>query len=374
MGIADQKELKMLEKAADEFARKSLAALRDENDGHPFGQLDTAALEAAYDLGFFHSLLPESAGGAGQGMQAFCLLLDAVSRTDATVAAALFVQAAAHEIMLASGTFEPLAAIAASETLQDFLIAFPVFNDPDEIRDWASAAKCEGRYFLSGDIAHVVLGNIAQRGIVPALLPGGAAYSFFLINLSDPGVVKSDPLNTLGLRGCPAVDIRLSNVSAEIIGEPGNGKPYFDAMADRLHVAAAAISLGIMKGTFKAALAYCRGREQGGRKIVDWSQVRMMLADMAVAIETADLAVAGASAAVDCKASGWRRKSIATAVYVHQAAGTVTTDGIQVLGGVGYMQDFGQEKRFRDAQHVQSLLGLAPLKRLRCFDMIKNID
>jgi alkylation response protein AidB-like acyl-CoA dehydrogenase len=42
-----------------------------------------------------------------------------------------------------------------------------------------------------------------------------------------------------------------------------------------------------------------------------------------------------------------------------------TTDGIQVLGGVGYMKDFGQEKRFRDARHIQLLLGSAPMKKIR---------
>ncbi|MFH2066122.1 MAG: transposase [Pseudomonadota bacterium] len=41
-----------------------------------------------------------------------------------------------------------------------------------------------------------------------------------------------------------------------------------------------------------------------------------------------------------------------------------TADGIQVMGGAGYMKDFGQEKRFRDARHVQSLLGMAPMKKI----------
>ncbi|MBI5896521.1 MAG: acyl-CoA dehydrogenase, partial [Desulfobacterales bacterium] len=43
----------------------------------------------------------------------------------------------------------------------------------------------------------------------------------------------------------------------------------------------------------------------------------------------------------------------------------VTTDGIQVMGGVGYMKDFGQEKRFRDAKHTQALLGIAPAKKIK---------
>jgi alkylation response protein AidB-like acyl-CoA dehydrogenase len=40
------------------------------------------------------------------------------------------------------------------------------------------------------------------------------------------------------------------------------------------------------------------------------------------------------------------------------------------LGGVGYMQDFGQEKRFRDAKHIQACFGLTPLKRIRLLRQI----
>ena len=42
----------------------------------------------------------------------------------------------------------------------------------------------------------------------------------------------------------------------------------------------------------------------------------------------------------------------------------MTEDGIQVLGGNGYMEDYGQEKRFRDARQAQTLLGLVPRRKL----------
>jgi alkylation response protein AidB-like acyl-CoA dehydrogenase len=47
-----------------------------------------------------------------------------------------------------------------------------------------------------------------------------------------------------------------------------------------------------------------------------------------------------------------------------ELAGKLTTDGVQVLGDNGYMKDYGQENRFRDAKHLQAFLGLAPLRKL----------
>ena len=46
-------------------------------------------------------------------------------------------------------------------------------------------------------------------------------------------------------------------------------------------------------------------------------------------------------------------------------AADATTDGIQLLGGYGYMKDYGQEKRFRDAKQIQVLMGLNPMLRLK---------
>jgi alkylation response protein AidB-like acyl-CoA dehydrogenase len=47
-----------------------------------------------------------------------------------------------------------------------------------------------------------------------------------------------------------------------------------------------------------------------------------------------------------------------------------TVDGVQLLGGSGYMKDFGQEKRMRDAKQVQCLLGMAPVRKMDFIDQI----
>jgi alkylation response protein AidB-like acyl-CoA dehydrogenase len=120
----------------------------------------------------------------------------------------------------------------------------------------------------------------------------------------------------------------------------------------------------VMRGSFITALDYTRQRMQGGREVVNWSQVRMMLADMAIRIKCADLIVEAASASVDEAGDGWRQASRAAALHVCPIACDVTNEGIQTLGGNGYMHEYGQEKRFRDAQQIQLLLGMPPLRKL----------
>ncbi len=372
MIASNDKALKMLEKATTEFSRKELAPDREENDKYPFGPFFDTVLNKAYELDFFHTLLPEELNGVGQGVSAFCVILDNICREDSSLAGIIFTNSAAQEIMLSAKSLDALKKNAGVDKVQDFLIAFPVFNNPSEIDHLADAKKVNGNYILSGSVEYVSLGNIASQGLIPAKIQGKEGISFFLIDLSDKNVDKSSPIHSLGLHACPAVDLEIKNVKGVLIGKEGAGNTYFEEMSDKMHVAAAAMSLGIMKGSFKEALEYSQKRFQGGREIIHWSEIKMILATMAIKINNADMTIARACGAIDKKESKWALCSRAAAAHIQEMACDLTTDGIQVLGGVGYMKDFGQEKRFRDAKHVQSLLGIAPMKKIKYIEKMIN--
>lgn len=97
----------------------------------------------------------------------------------------------------------------------------------------------------------------------------------------------------------------------------------------------------------------------------------MILANMAIKSMTAELCVTQTCKAIDENLKDWGRISIASALHVHELACELVNDGVQVLGGNGYMKDYGQEKRYRDARQVQALLGSVPLKKLA---LIKEIS
>jgi len=209
-----------------------------------------------------------------------------------------------------------------------------------------------------------VLGGLARHVLVPGVMEGEKDFSYFLVETNGPGVKAGPPVFSLGLHACPAVDIQFTDARGELAGNLGQGAAYLDAASDEMAVASAAMSLGIMQGAFKYGRDYARKRFQGGRQIIGWSEVRMMLANMAAQAKVAQLALSRACQAVDDKEARWREASRATCLWVQEMACAVATDGIQVLGGVGYMKDYPQEKRFRDAKHAQALLGIAPMRKL----------
>lgn len=364
-------DLKPFEDMATTFATKELAPNREENDRYPFGEFFNNVLDKAYEVGFLGITLPEDIDGIGQGISALCVILDNICQVDASLGGIILANAIAQEIMLSANSKDLLGKVTSSASnARDLLIAFPAFNNPSEIKNMANAKKDKDKYMLSGKIEYLVLGGIADHGLIPARIQGQDSYSFFLINLSDKGMKISEPIFSLGLHACPAVDITLNDVEGKLVGEEDRGSTYFEEVSDKMHVAAAAMSTGIMKGSFNEALAYSQERFQGGWEIINWSEVRMMLANMAVKIKVADMTVTQACRAVENEESDWAFCSRAAAIHIQDMACELTTDGIQLLGGNGYMKDYGQEERFRDAKQVQALLGLTPMKKIRYINRI----
>jgi alkylation response protein AidB-like acyl-CoA dehydrogenase len=367
----NDKELKLLDRTAREFARKELAVAREENDRFPHGPFFKSVLEKAFDLDFFHSILPEAHGGIGQGISSLCILLENICREDASLGGIMLTNSVAHELFFASNASELLGSIIGDGTrAEGFLIAAPVFNDPTSLMPLVTAGKNGDGYRLKGRLDYLVLGGIAAHAIVPGIREGIDGISFFLVDLKEKGVKISEPVESLGLHACPGVDLVLENARAILVGEEGTGKACFEKMVSKLSVAGAAMALGIMKGAFKEAIDYTQKRSQGGRRIIDWSEMRMILANMAITIKTSEMIVSRACQAMENNESGWEACSRAGAIQVHDMACNLTTDGIQVMGGVGYMKDFGQEKRFRDAKQIQSLFGITPVKKLNYLENI----
>lgn len=364
MKVGLSEELRLLDGMARDFALQELVEGREERDHYPFAPPFEGLLARAHEVGFFSILLPEEMGGAGEPVQALCLVLEEICRQDASLGGAIFTVALAQDLLRLAGVEKgTLKRSEEAASFREVLLAFPSFHNPGDTPLPLAVHKSGEEFLLSGNVEYVVLGNMATKALLPA--GGGPGWSLFLVDLSEEGVSVGEPVLSLGLHACPAVDIRLEGVRGVLVGEEGRGQDYFEAAVDRLSAAAAASSCGVMKGSLETALEYARQRRQGGRQIVDWSEVRMILSSMAVKTKVAETLVYEAAEAVDQGRPGWAFSSRAAALEVQEAATQVTCDGIQLLGGNGYMQDYGQEKRFRDAKQLQALLGMVPLRRLR---------
>ncbi|HOS96458.1 MAG TPA: acyl-CoA dehydrogenase family protein [Deltaproteobacteria bacterium] len=361
-------DAKSFEELALSFAARQLANRRESSDRYPFGPFDDTVLAKADELGFLGITVPEDLGGIGQGISTLCVVLEGICRTDASLGAVIFTHTLSQDIILRSGSVDLL----CSPSSRGRLIACSAYSNPDEHKDPPRAEKGKKGYTLTGSAGYVVLAPIAAYALLPAKIPGQEGYSFFMVDLSQSGVKASEPVFSLGVHACPVADLALDGAEAELAGREGAGAAYFGEAAGVMSAAAAAMSLGIMRGSFDYALAYSNEREQGGCTIVNWSMIKTILADMAVQTRIGDMAVYGACSAIENRLPGWDIVAKSAALHVQDAACRVTTEGVQVLGGYGYMKDYGQEKRFRDAHQMKTLLGMAPLRKVELLDRING--
>ncbi len=369
-----QREIALMEKAANDFSSKMLLPDRQENDRYPDAPFFEKALEKAKELDFFNMALSEEMGGTGGSMELLGALLAGLCRTDASMAALVLVNAFCQHILLETGRGDILLSLAekAGQSPQS-LLACPIFVDPSETGLQASAISKAGGWILSGSTEFVVAANLASHALIPASTDEDGSWAWFLADCSGKGANISEPVFSLGLHACPAADITFDKAKAVLLGDKNSGPAVFDAVCSRFFGLGAFMFAGIMEGAAKDAIDYAKKREQGGRKIVHWSQMQMMLSDLAHKAHVAAILARAACVAVDEDAKDAPRTGLAAFLRAGADACHATTDGIQALGGVGYMKDFGQEKRFRDAKHLQALWGIYPLKKIRYLKMATKI-
>jgi alkylation response protein AidB-like acyl-CoA dehydrogenase len=120
------------------------------------------------------------------------------------------------------------------------------------------------------------------------------------------------------------------------------------------------IALGCARGSFENALKFCRTHEQGSKRLIDYKDIQMELADMAIQI------MASRSMIWNCFNYFRIPQSMSSAakVFASDTAYKVTGQAMDLLGEYGYMQSTGVERFWRDARLTQIYEGTNQVNRL----------
>jgi alkylation response protein AidB-like acyl-CoA dehydrogenase len=358
----EQRELKGLAREFAERELRPIAAECDEREDFPDGLLKKAA-----GVGLTSYAIPEQYGGGGA---------DAVTSSLIAEELAWGCAALAGTIQATMFPVRPLERFGTEEQRRRYLpllaradgtlgaIAFTEAHAGTDLASIRAQARRDGdAYVLSGEKVYVTNGGIADVTVVFAKLDG--AMTAFVVERGDVGVHAGRKERKLGLRASYTGSLVLDEARIPVdrlIGDEGGGfgiaLDFFQA--SRPQVAAAAV--GVARAALEAATDYAREREAFGRPILDRQGVSFKLADMAIAVEAARLLVWRACAALDGGSDAGLLGSYAKA-FAADAAMSVTTDAVQILGGAGVMRDHPVEKWLRDAKVLQIVEGTSEIQR-----------
>jgi alkylation response protein AidB-like acyl-CoA dehydrogenase len=191
--------------------------------------------------------------------------------------------------------------------------------------------------------------------------------SAFVVHAEDPGFSVGKSEKKMGIRGSPTREVYLEDSDIpedRLIGEEGEGFAYAMRTLDYSRPTIAAQALGIAQGAFEAASRYAGEREQFGEKISRFQGIQFLVADMAMQVEAARLLVYKAAAACDGEDPRLTYFASIAKAHASDTAMQVTTDAVQILGGYGFMREYGVERMMRDAKITQIYEGTNQIQRL----------
>ena len=217
-------------------------------------------------------------------------------------------------------------------------------------------AKADGDYFVINGaknwITHGITGDVAVVLARTGDLLDSRGISAFVVERGTPGFRGGKKENKLGMRASETAEMIFEDCrvhKSQVLGQVGDGFIQAMKVLDGGRISIAALSLGIAKGAFDAALKYSQERQQFGKPIAEFQAISFKLADMATKIEASELLTLQAA---DLKNRGEKvtRQSAFAKYYASEVAVQVSTEAVQIFGGYGYTKDFPVEKFYRDSK------------------------
>jgi len=311
------------------------------------------------EYGLMGVLVPEIYGGSGLGYQEYVTIIDEISQ----VCGSIGLSVAAHNSLCTNHilTF-------GNEDQKKFYL--PKLATAEWIGAWGltetetgsdaggmhTTAIKEGDYYiLNGSknfITHAISGDVAVVMVRTGEKGDSHGMSAFIVEKGTPGFSSGKKENKMGMRASETACLFFDNCKVhkdQLIGNEGEGFVQALKLLDGGRISIAALSLGIGRGAYLAALEYAKKREQFGKPIMKFQGISFKLADMATQVEASELLIRKAA---DMKNKSKKVTKIAAMAKYFASEMSVRTaeEAVQIHGGYGYTKDYPVEKFYRDAK------------------------
>jgi hypothetical protein len=332
-------------------------------------------LEEASRLGLRTLALSEDNGGIGADALTSCLVAEELAAGDADIAAVLTeTSRLAHLIFdralpeaerdrLLPGFLEDDGAhlaVADRESDTDTRLGAH-YHRPDVTAPALAAtavAAGNGDWIITASKTCVANAPVARFFAVTVKIKGRAGDSVLLVPADAPGVIVTAHAKPWPHGTCGDVTFADARVPAGNLHADGAAALLRDASGRGIPLAQA-ISLGIGRAAYEAAVDYAHLRIQGGRPLIEHQAIATKLADIAIRLEVSRAAVWQAAwasdhpdAVADRSLSDLPLTTVAQ-VFVSDAIVKAAKDAAEIFGAMGVMRDMPLQKYLHDARVCQ---------------------
>ncbi|RVD50574.1 MAG: acyl-CoA dehydrogenase [Mesorhizobium sp.] len=323
-------------------------------------------------LGLGGIYIRDDVGGSALGRLDAVLIFEALSHADPAFSSFISIHNMVASMIDRFGNEEQRQRFLPKLTSMEWLASY-CLTEPGSGSDAAAlktrAVKSGGDYVLNG--AKQFISGAGDSDVYAVMVRTGAdgpkGISTIVVPKDAPGLSFGANEHKMGwhMQSTRQVIFEDCKVPAENLLS-GEGAGFGIAMAGldggRLNIAAC--SLGGAQSALDKALAYTAERKAFGSKINQFQALQFRLADMETELQAARIFLYAAASKLDRKAPDAGKWSAMAKRFVTDTGFNVANDALQLLGGYGYLHDYGIEKLVRDLRVHQILEGTNEIMRV----------
>jgi len=372
MDFALTEEQQMVRDMARRFAEteiKPKAAELDEKHEHP-----ADIVKQLGELKMMGIAVPEEYGGGGMDYVSYVLALIEVSKACASTGVIMSVNNSLYCYPVQTyGTEEQkkkyLYPCASGEVIGCYgLTEAGAGSDPAGLR--TTAVRDGDEWVINGEKKFITNGNVSAYGVIAAVTEKGKGYkgiSSFVVNLEDtPGFKVSRVEDKLGILASGTAELLFENAGLPadaLLGKEGEGFKQMLSTLDCGRIGIASQAVGIGRAVLEEALEYAKTREQFGKPITAFQGIQWKLADMATELDAAELPTLKAAWLEDHE-KPFEKEAAMAKMYASDVTMRASIEGVQILGGYGYCNEYPMERHMRDAKICQIYEGTNEIMRV----------
>lgn len=370
INFALSEEQQALQNTARKFAQKEIAPVAFQYDRQP--AFPAELIQKAHSMGLMNLTCPKEYGGQGLGLVNAALISEEMSAACVALAGMIGINSLACGPILIAGTEEQkrrflLPLNQSGKTASFGLTEREAGSDAASLK---TRARLEGgSYRLNGQKCFITNASYAALYTIFATLDpakGSKGICAFVVERQTAGLSIGKVEDKMGQGALNVAEIILEDVRVpkeNLLGNEGEGFRIAMETLDEGRVNIASCAVGLGRAAFQSALDYSKQRIQFGKPIGTFQALNFMLADMAVAVDSARLLAWYAASLAD-QGKRFTREAAQAKFYATDMAVRVTTDAVQIYGGYGYTKDFPVEKYMRDAKLMQIYEGTNQVNRI----------
>ena len=362
-------EQKDLQKLVREFTIKEVMPVAKRYDHE--GEFPWDLFNKVVEMGLHCMPAPEEYDGPGLDTLTCAILTEELAKGDVGFATTVAANGlAAYPVLLAGNDAQRkrFFDILMKGKLAAFCLTEP--NAGSDAGSVATSARREGEeYVLNGTKCFITNGGVASVYTVFATVDrskGLKGLSAFIVERDRPGVSIGQEEDKMGIRSSNTTEVILQDVripATNLLGKEGDGFKIAMQTLDISRPVVGALGVGLGQAALDHAVKYAKERVQFGKPIGTFQAIQIMLADMAIAVESARWLVYRAAFLKDAGLPFTMEAAMAKTLG-GDIAMKVSTDAVQILGGYGFSREYPVEKLMRDAKILQIFEGTNQIQRL----------